>query len=55
MGRLARDGSEVYEPDDEQPPLHNPECDGNGWAGYDDDGRIRPCYDCRPHLRREET
>lgn len=35
---------------------HDPNCQ-NGWLGEDNDGRLVPCLQCRPHLigRRERA
>ena len=53
-GHLDRTGEPIEDlPDDEQPPLHDPRCDGQGWVNRDADPAV-PCYDCRPHLRPEK-
>ena len=33
--------------------LHNPRCDGTGWATIDGDRIAVACPVCRPHLRRQ--
>ena len=46
MNHLDRYG-EPIEPD--QPPLHDPRCDGKGWIDADAE-EPKPCLDCKPWL-----
>ncbi len=49
MGRLDRYGEPIE--DDDQPPLHDPRC-REGWLGEDEQDRLIPCLQCRPHLKK---
>jgi hypothetical protein len=45
---------DLIDPDTLTPgPVHNPRCDGTGWADVDGDRLPVTCPVCRPHLHRQ--